>query len=136
MLGAEPEPGTHARPHHHRSGVRAAGEVAELRRLGHHHVEGDAEELDEHDLDDRTQPGGGGTDGGAAEPHLGDRRVPHPGRPVLVEQTLGRLERSLGDGHVLTHQDHRRVGGHGVVEGSGDRLAHAQLHPGNVTKLG
>ena len=60
-----------------------AGQVADLRRLGHHLVEGDAEELDEHDLDDRTEPGGGGSDGGAAEPHLGDRRVPDVPRPNL-----------------------------------------------------
>ena len=70
MLRTEPEPGTDARAHDKWRGVGTAGQVAQLRRFGDHHVEGDAEELDEHDLHHRTQPGGSGTDGGAAEAHL------------------------------------------------------------------
>ena len=94
MLRAEAEAGADARPHDDRRRVRTAREIADLGRLGHHHVESDAEELDEHDLDDRPQSRGGRTNGGAAEPHLGDRRVPHAHRAELVEQTFGGLERT------------------------------------------
>ena len=70
MLRTEAEPGPDARPNNQWRGVGTAGQVAHLRRFGDKHVEGDTEELDEHDLHHRAQSCGSGTNGGAAETHL------------------------------------------------------------------
>ena len=48
--------------------------------------------------------------------------------PKRVEQPFRRLERALGDRHVLTEDDDARVLIHLVGERLGDRLAHPHLH--------
>ena len=103
-------------------------EVMEEGGLGRDLIEGDADELDEHDLGHRPQPACGGADGEAEKAHLRDRRVADAQRPEALEQAFGRLERSLGDGDVLTEDDDGVVSLHLVGEGLGHRLAHPQLH--------
>ena len=100
----------------------------EERGFGRELVEGDADELDEHDLGHRPQTACGGADGEAEEAHLRDRRVADAQRSEAFEQALGRLERSFGDGDVLTEHDDGVVSLHRVGEGVRHRLAHAQLH--------
>ena len=57
MLRAAALPGAALRAQHQRHAELAAGHVVRLRGLVHELVEREREEVDEHDLDDRAQPG-------------------------------------------------------------------------------
>ena len=97
----------------HRRDRLAAEHVLELGRLVEDLVEADAHEVDEHQLGDRAQAGGGGADGGADEAALGDRRVQHAVAAELGHQPLGDAERAA-PGVLLA----------GRAQAAGDVLAH------------
>src|SRR5947208_15759037 len=66
-------------------------------------VEADAEEVGEHDLDDRPVAGQRQAERGADEAGLGDRGVANAGRTEFLIKTETRLERPAGLTDVLTH---------------------------------
>jgi hypothetical protein len=127
VLAAEAQAGARAAAHDHRDGQRAAGEVAGVRRLGDEPVERDADEVDEHHLDDRAVATHRGADGCAEEAGLGDRRIQHALRSELLQEALGDLERPSAAGDVLAETEHLRVCRHLIRERTLDRFADAQL---------
>ena len=76
---------------------------------------------DQHDLDDRAQPGLRGADRDPADRRLADGGVPDTFRSELLDEAGGRAPRAAL-GHVLTEHEHRRVGAHRLGERGGDRL--------------
>ena len=70
------------RPQHHEHIDLAAHHVVHLGRLVDDLVVADPDEVDEREIDDRTQSGHRGADGRADKAHLGDRGVDDP---VLAE---------------------------------------------------
>ena len=71
----------------------AAEHVAELGALVEDLVHAAAEEVDEHQLGDRSQPGRGRADRRADETRLGDRGVEDPVAAELLDETLGDAHR-------------------------------------------
>ena len=125
---------------HHRGHRLAAEHVLELGGLVEDLVEADPHEVDEHQLGDRAQPGGRGTDGGTDEAALGDRRVQHAVAAELGHQPLGDAERAApgvvlagraqAAGDVLAHDDDAVVALHLLAERLVDRLTVALLGHG------
>jgi hypothetical protein len=98
---------------HERDGQLAAGHEVRLRRLVDELVEGEGQEVDEHDLDDGAEAGLGGADRDPADRRLADRRVADTLRPELLREPPGGAERpALGD--VLAEHEHALVGAHGL----------------------
>jgi len=112
----------------------AAEHVTQLGGLIEQRIEGHADEVHEHQLDDRPQAGGGGADGDAHEAHLADRRVAHAiGTEGLVQaarhshdSTPGLRDAlflaSAAARDVLAEQDHVGIRGQSDVQGLVDRL--------------
>jgi hypothetical protein len=86
-------------------------------------VHADAEEVDEHQLDDGPHALDGRADAQADERGLGDRRVDDPGRAEPVQQPGGGAEDAAVRADVLAEVDHRLVafhlGGDAVDHGLG-----------------
>ena len=125
---------------HHRGHRLAAEHVLELGGLVEDLVEADPHEVDEHQLGDGAQPGGGGTHGGTDEAALGDRRIQHAIAAELGHQPLGDTERAApgvvlaggtqAAGDVLAHDDDAMIALHLLGEGLVDRLTVALLGHG------
>ena len=109
------------RPQHERHRELAAGHEVRLRRLVDELVERERDEVDEHDLDHRTQARLRGADRDPADRGLADRRVPDALRAELLGEPGGRAPRPAL-GHVLADHEHARVGAHRLCERRGDRL--------------
>jgi len=134
---AEPRSGRGA--HGERHARLAAEHVAELRRLVQQRVEANADEVDEHELGHRTQPGERGPDRRAHEAHLADRRVAHALGPEALQESTGRahdpaprlldalLLPPAAPGHVLAEDDHVGVRLHREVERLVDGEEHGDL---------
>ena len=78
------EPAPFAGAHHQRALGLPVGHVAALGEFVGDVVEADREEIREHDLGDRLQPGHRRAHRGAENGLLGDRRVAHAQRPELL----------------------------------------------------
>ena len=127
----------------HQRGHRLAAEhVAELGRLVEDLVEADPHEVDEHQFDDRAEPGGRGARRGADERDLGEMRVEHAVGSELRAEALGDAHRAApgvlvarGTGaarDVLAHHDDARVALHLLAHRFVDRLAIALLRHGSA----
>ena len=81
------------RPQRQRHLQLPAGHVVRLRRLVRELVHDERQEVAEHDVDDRAQPGHRGTDAEAGDAGLGDRRVEHALRAELLDEAREHLER-------------------------------------------
>ena len=90
-------------------------------------VEADAEEVGEHDLDDRPVAGQRQAERGADEAGLGDRGVANAGRAEFLIKTETRLERPAGLTDVLTHDQRLWIAPHLLLEGRDDRFAVGDL---------
>ncbi len=102
----------------------AAEHVAELGGLVVNLVEADAEEIREHQLGDRAQPGDRGAGGSAHDRRLGDRRVDDPGLAEFTKEPLGHAEDSaIGIGDILADHDDARVAAHFLSQRLVERLA-------------
>ena len=87
-------------------------------------VEGDGDEVHEHDLDDGPQPRHRCAHAGAEEGALADRGVAHALRPVAQEDALAQgLD-------VLAEDDDPLVAGHRLLHGSVDCLGEVELSHG------
>ena len=113
---AESAAGTHDGSEHERHAHLLSGQEPVLRRLVDDAVHHQRQEVAEHDLDHRTEPGDRGPEGRPGERELRDRRVEHPLAPVLLVQTRRHGEHSACEGHVLAEEDHAVVGGQLLVE--------------------
>ena len=97
----------------------------DLRGLVDHLVHDDRQEVAEHDVDDRPHAGHRGADAEAGEAGFRDRRVDDAVLAELVDEAGQHLEGRARFGHVLAHQDDRRIAAHffgdrfldGVAEG-------------------
>ena len=98
MLRAAALTGASLRPEHERHLELPAGHEVRLRRLVDELVEREREEVDEHDLDDRTKPRLRCADRDAADRGLADRRVAHALGAELVREA-----RRRSPGTALSH---------------------------------
>ena len=140
VLGAAALARSALRPEHQRHRQLSAGHEVRLRGLVGELVEREREEVDEHDLDDRPQPGLGGTDRHAADRALADRRVQHAVASELVRET-GRDQVRAALGDVLPEHDHALVGAHrprerGVDRGDERRLLRRVAHRESCSSAG
>ena len=116
------------RAHHHRGGEGAVGDRRDLRRVVDELVGRKRQEVEEHDLDDRSQPRHRGADRRAHEGALADRRVAHAYWSEAIEQAARREERAAGARDVLAEEHDRRVAVHLLGDRVGDRFAVLQDH--------
>src|SRR6202007_635141 len=86
-------------------------------------VPADREEVAEHDLRDRAQPGHGRAHRGAEDGLLADRGVTAPRRAELLEQPDRRLEHPAGRRDVLAEEHHVGVAAHLLSDTPGDCLS-------------
>src|SRR5262249_26999464 len=105
------------------------------------HVEARADEIHEHQLDNRAQPGRRGADGHPHEAHLADRRVDDAfGAEAADETARGAQDPAPGvldslvlaaaaARHVLAHDDDGRVLLHGLPHGFVERLDEGERAP-------
>ena len=107
---------------HHRHRVPPQRAVAHPRRLGHDLVEGREDEVGELDLGDRPQPVERGTDRGADDHRLRQRRVDHAVVAELGPQAVGRQEDPALPADVLAEHDDRCVAAHLLGHAVADRL--------------
>src|SRR5579875_65593 len=135
--------GVHAGANHcaddERALCLATKHIAQLGTLVEDHIPADAEEIDEHQLDDGTQAGGSGAYGGADEARLGDGRIQHALAPEFFHQPLrdakhaapGVLLLEAADAgssrDILTHQNNARITLHLLPQRLVDRLGKGQL---------
>src|SRR5918995_7474248 len=66
-----------------------AKHVSEFGALVEDLIHAAAEEVDEHQLGNRSQASSGGPDSGPDEPRLGDRGIQNPAAAELLDETLG-----------------------------------------------
>jgi hypothetical protein len=111
VAGPEARAGAHGAADGQRHRALLVGEVPILRCLVAERVEDKAEEVAEHDLDDRAQPAHGRAEGRRGEGELGDRRVDDPLGAEAVDEVRSDVE-DPALGHVLAEQHHARVGFH------------------------
>ena len=95
--------------------VQFAGGIEDL-------VQGQGDEVHEHDLHHRAQAHHRRAHGHADEAVLGDRRFLDADRAVLFEELAGHPEGPAVEPDVLADQDHVRIAGKLLVEGLVDRL--------------
>ena len=88
VLGGVAAAGALLGPDDHRHLGLAAEHVAQLGRLVDDRLHRQADEVDVHDLGDRSGAGRGRADGDGGDDLLGDRRVAHARRPELLDQPL------------------------------------------------
>ncbi len=124
MLGGVRVAGTGGGHQHHGHRHLAAGEIGVL---GHQVVDGvhaDAEEVDEHQLDDRPHAVRSGAHRGTDEGRFGDRRVADARLAELFIKATGVAEHTAELADVLAHHEHLRVQAHllrhGFGHGAGD----------------
>ncbi len=127
MLRAEARAGAVRGAHHQRALELPVGHVAALRELVRDIVEAHREEVREHDLGDRLQPGHRGAHRGAQNRLLGDRAVAHAPGPELLVEADGRLEHAAGLGDVLAEEDHVGIARHLLRNAARDGLAIGQF---------
>ena len=108
----------------------AAGHVVDLGGLVGHLVHDDAQEVAEHDVDDRPHAGHRGADAEAGEAGFRDRRVDDAVLAELVDQAGQHLERRARLGHVLAHEDDLGIAAHFLGDRFLDRVAERQLANG------
>ena len=121
MLGATAIPGTTLRPQHEwhrqlatRHEMRLRGTVDEL-------VECEGDEVDEHDLEHRPQPGLRRPDRDTGDRSFADRRVDHAlGAELLGEAGCRGVRPTLCD--VLADHEHLLVRAHRARQGRRDRV--------------
>ena len=141
------EPGDGHRPVLHRLGVlRAETQPAAVRRLDHQRerdlpvghiprlgdlvgdqIPAHAEEIREHDLGDRAQPGHRRAHRGADDRLLRDRRVPHAIGAEAFRQPDRRLEDAARRGDVFAEQHDGRIAFHLLGDPGRDRITVGQL---------
>ncbi len=112
MLRAEARAGAVGGAHHQRALQLAVAHVAALGKFVRDVVEAHREEIREHDLGDRLQPGHRGAHRGAQDRLLGDRAILHAPLAELLEQPDGRLEHAAGLADVLAEEDHVGIARH------------------------
>ena len=102
------------------------GHVPALRKLIGQIVETDRNEVREHDLGNRLQPGHGRAHGGSHDRLFRDRRIAHAQRAESIEESrLSGFEDAAGFAYILAQEDHigvalhllRNAAGHGVAIG-------------------
>ena len=103
------------------------GHVAALGKFVGDIVEAHGDEVGEHDLGDRLQPGHRRAHGGAEDRLLGDRRVAHAQRAELFVEADRRLEHATGLGDVLAEEHHVRVARHLLGDAANDGVAIGQF---------
>ena len=112
---------------HDRALCLPAEHVAEFGALVEDLVHAAAEEVDEHQLGDRSQTSRGRPDGGADETRLGDRGIQDPVATELLDETLGDAHRPAPG--IIVHEviDHGAAGDVLAQEDDGGILAHGDL---------
>ena len=136
MLRGSAETGAVHGAHDQRRHRLASKHVAELGGLVENLIETNSHEIDEHQLHDRPQPGGGGANGSPHEGRFGDRRI-HHAVAELVPQSLGDSEhpapgihrtiRAASAGDVLAHYDDGRIALHLLCQRFVDGLLKADF---------
>jgi hypothetical protein len=114
---------------HHRHPLPPARHVGDLGRGVVDLLEADADEIDEHDLDQRAHPRLGEADAHAGESHLGDRRVDDAALAEALLQPLGRAEHAPGAADVLAQAQDRLVALHLQRDGLGDGRGQRHRQP-------
>ena len=127
MLRGEAETGAAERADGDRHLDAAARHEAVLGDAVDDLVEADAEEVGEHDLDDRPVAGEREAERGADEAGLGDRRVADPRRAEFLVEAEARLERPAGLADVLAHDQGLGIAPHLLLERRDDRFAVGDL---------
>ena len=122
------------RANDHRHALRPPGEEPVLRDLVDQAVHREPEEVPEHDLEHRPEPRDRRAIGGAGQRQLGDRRVEHAARAVLLAQTDRHRKDTAGVRDVLAEQDHPLVPCELLVERRPDRGA--EVEPAHVVRTG
>ena len=105
MLRGELQRGSAGSAEHRGHSDLAVRHVAHLGGRVHQLVHREQGKVPGHELDDRPEPDHGGADADAGEPQLGDRRIHHPHRAELVEQSAADLVGALIDPDLLAHEE-------------------------------
>ena len=127
MLRAEARARAVRGAHHQRALELPVAHVAALGEFVRDVVEAHREEIREHDLGDRLQPGHRRAHRGAKDRLLGNRAVFHAALAELLEQPDGRLEHAAGLADVLAEEDDVGIARHLLRDAAGDRLAIGQF---------
>src|SRR5579859_960555 len=90
-------------------------------------IEGAGDEVDELELDDRSESDIGGSDGGPDETFFGERSLQDALRSESVQESFGDLECAAIAADVLAHQEDGFVRLHLLPEAPGDRLQEREL---------
>jgi hypothetical protein len=107
---------------HQRAGPRAVAAVAHQPGLADDLVHGREDEVSKLDLADRPQSMQRHADAHGDDRRLRQRRVDHPVRAELGEQSLGGAEDAAARPHVLAGEDDARVAAHLLGQGVTDGL--------------
>ena len=107
-----------------RDGRLAAEHVAHLGCLVRDLIQADAQEADEHQLDNRAHARRGRADARSDKRRFGDRRIAYAVTTELVDQSLGDAQHATprvklgriialrGASDVFAHQEHARIAAH------------------------
>ena len=128
VLGGELAAGAGGHSDHQRNVKLPARHVSVERRRVDDLVEREQAEVHRHHLDDRTHPTQRGTDAGADERELGERRVADALGTELVEEALRHRVRTAVLSDVLAHQEDARIARERVVKRLACRFAVGDLH--------
>ncbi len=116
VLGGHPQAAAAGAAHHDGQLGLAAEHVAHLGHLVNDLVEGNKEEVYEHDLHHRPQAGGGRPHGQAEDGRFGDGSVNHPLGPEPLKQAQGDPHGGML-AHVLAGDEDGGVAFHLLLEG-------------------
>ncbi len=125
-----PAPHTAAERRADHDGQLDAAAPVRLGAHGHDRVEGARDEVRELQLGDRSLPHPGRPERGADEALLGDRRVDHALGAEFLQQPLGDAERPAEVADVLAYEEHPLVLAHGIRHRRANRLEVGDLGHG------
>ena len=102
MLGGSPDAGTAGCTHHHGDLGFATKHVFHLAGLVIQLIQGHADEIDKHQLNDRSESHGGGPYRCSDDGTFGNGGVFHPFVTKLVQETCGYAKNSAVNADILT----------------------------------
>ena len=125
----------HGCPEYHRNFYLAAGHVPKLRRLVHHRVQTDGDEIIVHPLHYRPQAPHGGAYRHAGEAGFADGRVNHPVGAELLQKAPGDGKHIAHDAHILAQDDDVFIPDHFLMKGLADGLTDGGFHLATLLSL-
>ena len=127
MLRARPASRAQSRSHHHRNSPRAARHVMDLRRLVHHLVHRESNEIAKHNVDHGPQSRHRGAHRDTREARFRNRCVQHPLSSEFLDQSRKHLKGRARLGHVFAENADSRVAAHLFRERLSHRLAESEF---------